>query len=155
MINRVGIRQESASLGVLVGGNFNHDGTALYQAMSTLFIAQLEGFHLSLVQQFMVVVTGVVASVGMAGIPEAGLVTMALIFNAVGLPVADIALLLPIDWFLDRCRTTINVLGDTSVACLLDGRLQADTATEEEFEEVSQPSALSTSASAGMLAADG
>jgi DAACS family dicarboxylate/amino acid:cation (Na+ or H+) symporter len=132
MINRVGIRQESASLGVLVGGNFNHDGTALYQAMSTLFIAQLEGFHLSLVQQFMVVVTGVVASVGMAGIPEAGLVTMALIFNAVGLPVADIALLLPIDWFLDRCRTTINVLGDTSVACLLEGKHKGELPAQNE-----------------------
>jgi Na+/H+-dicarboxylate symporter len=119
---KVGLRQDTASLGVLVGGNFNHDGTALYQAMSALFVAQLIGMHLTLVHQVIVVVTGVVASVGMAGVPEAGLVTMTLIFTAVGLPVSYISLLLPVDWFLDRCRTTINVLGDTSVACLLEGR---------------------------------
>ena len=110
------------SLGVLVGGNFNHDGTALYQAMSALFVAQLIGMKLTLIHQIIVVATGVIASVGMAGVPEAGLVTMTLIFTAVGLPVSYISLLLPIDWFLDRCRTTINVLGDTSVACLLEGK---------------------------------
>jgi Na+/H+-dicarboxylate symporter len=122
MVDRVGLREDTASLGVLIGGNFNHDGTALYQAMSALFIAQIAGIHLTLIHQAIVVVTGVVASMGMAGVPEAGLVTMTLIFTAVDLPVGYISLLLPIDWFLDRCRTTINVLGDTSVACLLEGR---------------------------------
>jgi len=61
------------------------------------------------------------ASVGAAGIPEAGLVTMTLVFHAVGLPTEYIALLLTVDWFLDRCRTTINVMGDMNVSCLLDG----------------------------------
>ncbi len=135
MTKNVGLRPETASLGVLVGGNFNHDGTALYQAMSTLFIAQMMGMHLSLVQQFMVVVTGVVASIGMAGIPEAGLVTMTLIFKAVNLPTSTIVLLLPVDWFLDRCRTTINVLGDTSVACLLEGRHRIETPVTEATEK--------------------
>jgi DAACS family dicarboxylate/amino acid:cation (Na+ or H+) symporter len=73
----------------------------------------------------MVVVTSVVASVGAAGIPEAGLVTMTLVFNAVGLPSAYIALLLTVDWFLDRCRTAINVMGDMNVSCLLDGKRRA------------------------------
>jgi Na+/H+-dicarboxylate symporter len=121
MTERLGLRGDSASLGVLVGGNFNHDGTALYQAMCALFVAQLSGNHLSIVQQAIVVVTALVSAMGMAGIPEASLVTMGLIFNAVGLDVTYVALLLPVDWFLDRCRTAINVMGDTSVACLLDG----------------------------------
>ena len=121
----VGLREESASLGALVGANFNNDGTALYEAMSALFIAQMLGWNLSLPQQAMVVLTSVVASVGAAGIPEAGLVTMTLVFSAVGLPPEYIGILLTVDWFLDRCRTTINVLGDVNVSCLLDGRQPA------------------------------
>jgi len=119
---KVGLREEAASLGALVGSNFNNDGTALYEAMSALFIAQMIGIDLTLSQQTMVVLTSVLASVGAAGIPEAGLVTMTLVFSAVGLPTGYIALLLPVDWFLDRCRTTINVMGDMNVACILDGR---------------------------------
>ncbi len=120
--NRVGLREKSASLGALLGSNFNNDGTALYEAMAALFIAQMTGLELSITQQLMVVLTSVVASVGAAGIPEAGLVTMTLVFHAVGLDPVYIALLLPVDWFLDRCRTAINVMGDMNVNCLLDGR---------------------------------
>ncbi len=119
---KVGLREESASLGALVGSNFNNDGTALYEAMAALFVAQLVGVTLSLPQQAMVVLTSVIASVGAAGIPEAGLVTMTLVFNAVHLPPGYIALLLPVDWFLDRCRTMINVMGDMNVSCILDGK---------------------------------
>lgn len=118
----VGLREQSASMGALVGSNFNNDGTALYEAMSALFVAQLLGLQLSLGQQFTVVLTSVIASVGAAGIPEAGLVTMTMVFRAVALPTDYIALLLTVDWLLDRCRTTINVMGDMTVACLLDGR---------------------------------
>jgi DAACS family dicarboxylate/amino acid:cation (Na+ or H+) symporter len=119
---KVGLREKSATLGAYVGANFNNDGTALYEAMAALFIAQYLGIHLEPLEQVMVVLTSVVASVGAAGIPEAGLVTMTLVFTAVGLPVEYIALLLPVDWFLDRCRTVINVMGDMNVACLLDGK---------------------------------
>lgn len=127
---RVGLRERSASLGALVGANFNNDGTALYEAMAALFVSQLLaaqglGQHLTFGQQLMVVLTSVVASVGAAGIPEAGLVTMTLVFNAVDLPIEYIALLLPVDWFLDRCRTMINVMGDMNVSCMLDGRKRA------------------------------
>lgn len=120
--DRVKIREESASMGALVGSNFNNDGTALYEAMSALFIAQMIGMNLPLEKQLLVVLTSIVASVGAAGIPEAGLVTMTLVFTAVGLPTNFIALLLTADWFLDRCRTTINVMGDMNVSCLLDGK---------------------------------
>jgi Na+/H+-dicarboxylate symporter len=128
---RVGLRKESASLGALVGANFNNDGTALYEAMAALFVSQLLaaqglGAELTLPQQLLVVLTSVVASVGAAGIPEAGLVTMTLVFHAVDLPTEYIALLLPVDWFLDRCRTVINVLGDVNVSCMLDGRTREE-----------------------------
>ncbi|HEX8522917.1 MAG TPA: dicarboxylate/amino acid:cation symporter [Tepidisphaeraceae bacterium] len=119
---KVGLREESASLGALVGSNFNNDGTALYEAMCALFVAQMIGVDLTLTQQLLVILTSVAASVGAAGIPEAGLVTMTLVFSAVHLPTGYIALLLPIDWFLDRCRTAINVLGDMNVACMLEGK---------------------------------
>lgn len=125
----VGLRERSASMGALVGANFNNDGTALYEAMSALFVSQLLGRNLGLRDQFFVVLTSVAASVGAAGIPEAGLVTMTLVFNAVGLPTEYIALLLTVDWFLDRCRTAINVMGDMNVSCLLDGKTSEEAAT--------------------------
>jgi DAACS family dicarboxylate/amino acid:cation (Na+ or H+) symporter len=123
---KVGLREESASMGSLIGANFNNDGTALYEAMAALFVAQLIGVDLTIGQQLLVVVTSIIASVGAAGIPEAGLVTMTLVFTAVKLPIEYIALLLTVDWFLDRCRTTINVLGDVNVSCLLDGKTREE-----------------------------
>jgi Na+/H+-dicarboxylate symporter len=124
------LREESASLGVMVGGTFNHDGTALYEAMAALFISQAIGQHLSFSQQMVVVLMAVIASVGAAGIPEAGLVTMIAVFNAVHLPIEYIPLLLPLDWFLDRCRTTINVVGDLASTCILDGKTPAEPLAE-------------------------
>jgi Na+/H+-dicarboxylate symporter len=120
--DKIGLRESSASLGALVGTNFNNDGTALYEAMSALFISQVLGLHLTLGQQFVVILTSIFASVGAAGIPEAGLVTMTLVFTSVGLPTQYIALLLTVDWFLDRSRTVINVMGDMTVSSLLDGK---------------------------------
>jgi Na+/H+-dicarboxylate symporter len=125
LINKVGLRESSASLGALVGSNFNNDGTALYEAMSALFIAQVVGADLNLLQQLMVVLTSIVASVGAAGIPEAGLVTMTLVLTSVGLPTEYIAILITVDWFLDRCRTAINVMGDMTVSALIDGKIQS------------------------------
>ncbi len=121
---KLGLRERSSSMGALVGANFNNDGTALYEAMAALFVSQMLGMNLSLEQQTMVALTSVIASVGAAGIPEAGLVTMTLVFNAVGLPVQYIVFLITVDWFLDRCRTAINVLGDVNVSCLLDGKVK-------------------------------
>ena len=111
----------------MVGGAFNHDGTALYEAMAALFISQLlVAQHLisplSFGQQLIIVFMSVTASVGAAGIPEAGLVTMMAVFTAVRLPTEYIPMLLVVDWFLDRCRTAINVMGDMSVTCILDGK---------------------------------
>ncbi|AFY43253.1 dicarboxylate/amino acid:cation symporter [Nostoc sp. PCC 7107] len=119
---KVGLRESSASLGALVGANFNNDGTALYEAMSALYISQVIGQHLNLGQQLIVVLTSIFASVGAAGIPNAGLVTMTLVFTSVRLPTEYIALLVTVDWFLDRCRTAINVMGDMTVSAVLDGK---------------------------------
>ena len=122
VLQKLGLRKSSASLGALVGSNFNNDGTALYEAMSALFISQVLGQNLSLEQQLVVVLTSIVASVGAAGIPEAGLVTMTLVFSSVGLPTVYIAILITVDWFLDRCRTAINVMGDMTVSAVIDGK---------------------------------
>lgn len=133
LIENVGLRPKSASLGALVGSNFNNDGTALYEATAALFMAQALGLHLDIGRQVIVVLTSILASVGAAGIPEAGLVTMTLVFKAVSLPTSAIALLISVDWFLDRCRTAMNVMGDVTVATLLDAQGTAsDAAAPEE-----------------------
>lgn len=120
--DKLGIKEDNANLGIMVGGTFNHDGTALYEAMAALLVAQAMGQHLTFQQQVIVVVMAMIASVGAAGIPEAGLVTMIAVFSAVNLPIEFIAFLLPVDWFLDRCRTTINVMGDMTSTCILDAK---------------------------------
>ena len=122
LVANVKVRESSANLGALVGANFNNDGTALYEAMAALFVAQLLGHHLPWDSQLVIVLCAVAASVGAAGIPSAGLITMTLEFTAVGLPLEYSLLLIPIDWFLDRFRTMINVCGDLCVSCVLDGR---------------------------------
>lgn len=124
LTRRVGVRESSANLAALVGTNFNNDGTALYEAVAALFVAQALGLDLSLGQQVVVMLAAITASVG-AAVPEAGLVSMTLVFGAVGLPTEAIGSLLVVDWLLDRCRTATNVLGDISVAALLDGRARA------------------------------
>src|SRR5262249_29498328 len=129
---RIGLRGQSASLGALVGANFNNDGTALYEAMAALFIAQMLGVELGFGQQLMVVLTSVIASVGAAGIPEAGLVTMSLVFSAVKLPPEYLPLLPAVVWFGVRRRTMTTVMGGGGGGCLRGGGPGggANTATE-------------------------
>lgn len=102
-----------------IGATINMDGTALYEAVAAIFIAQHLGISLSVGQVIVVSLTATAAAIGAAGIPQAGLVTMAIVLTAVGLPVDEITLILPIDWFLDRFRTAINVLGDAYGAGLV------------------------------------
>ncbi|XP_046898627.1 excitatory amino acid transporter 2a [Hypomesus transpacificus] len=96
-----------------VGATINMDGTALYEAVAAIFIAQMNGIHLDWGQIITVSLTATLASVGAASIPSAGLVTMLLILTAVGLPTQDISLLVAVDWLLDRFRTSVNVVGDS------------------------------------------
>merc|ERR1719273_335481 len=95
-----------------IGATINMDGTALYEAVSAIFIAQLRGIPLDAGQVVTISITATAASIGAAGIPSAGLVTMVMVLQTVGLPTSDIGLLLAIDWLLDRFRTTMNVFGD-------------------------------------------
>jgi DAACS family dicarboxylate/amino acid:cation (Na+ or H+) symporter len=120
LIGKLGVSRESSQLAACIGTNFNNDGTALYQATAALFMAQVMGYSLSPIDQIIIVLTTLVASVGAGGIPSGSFVTLPLIFAAVGLPADKIPVLLTIDWFVDRCRTTSNVLGDMTVAILLD-----------------------------------
>jgi DAACS family dicarboxylate/amino acid:cation (Na+ or H+) symporter len=119
-LERLGISRRSSQLTACIGTNFNNDGTALYQATAALFIAQALGYPLSLTDQVVIMLTTLIASVGAGGIPSGSFVTMPLIFAAVRLPSDKIPILLTVDWLLDRCRTTSNVLGDMTVAVLLD-----------------------------------
>ena len=103
-----------------LGSTVNMDGTALYEACAAMFIAQAYGIDLSFGQQIIVFVTATLAAVGAAGIPEAGLVTLIIVLNAVGLPLEGISLLIAVDWFLDRFRTMVNVWGDSVGAAVID-----------------------------------
>ena len=96
------------------------NGTALYEAVAALFIAQMFGIDLGVTDQIIIFMTATLAAIGAAGIPEAGLVTMVMVLQSVGLPLEGIGMLLAIDWFLDRCRTTDNVWGDSIGSAVID-----------------------------------
>merc|ERR1719445_2043244 len=96
-----------------IGATINMDGTALYEAVAAIFISQVNGMELGLGQILAVSITATAASIGAAGIPQAGLVTMVMVLETVGLPAEDVTIILAVDWLLDRFRTAINVLGDS------------------------------------------
>ena len=106
------VKPEIAGFVIPLGATINMDGTALYEAAAALFIANLAGIDLSLAQQFIVFFTAMIAAMGAPGIPSAGMVTMVMVLQSVGLPAEAIAILLPIDRLLDTLRTTVNVQGD-------------------------------------------
>ncbi|XP_035463143.1 excitatory amino acid transporter 1 [Scophthalmus maximus] len=103
-----------------VGATINMDGTALYEALAALFIAQVNNIEMNFGQIITISITATAASIGAAGIPQAGLVTMVIVLTSVGLPTDDITLIIAVDWFLDRLRTTTNVLGDSIGAGIVE-----------------------------------
>ncbi|XP_037647866.1 solute carrier family 1 member 9 [Sebastes umbrosus] len=117
-----------------IGATINMDGTALYEAVAAIFIAQMNDISLDTGQIITVSMTATLASVGAASIPSAGLVTMLLILTAVGLPTQDISLLIAVDWLLDRMRTSINVVGDSFGAGIVDHLSKAELAEIDAAE---------------------
>ena len=107
------VDKRAAKFVLPLGSTVNMDGTALYEAVAVMFIAQAYGIHMMPMDQVLIFITATLAAIGAAGIPEAGLVTMVIVLTAVGLPMEGIGLLLAVDWFLDRLRTTVNVWGDS------------------------------------------
>ncbi|TSM28191.1 Excitatory amino acid transporter 1 [Bagarius yarrelli] len=130
-----------------VGATINMDGTALYEALAAIFIAQVNNMEMNFGQIITISITATAASIGAAGIPQAGLVTMVIVLTSVGLPTDDITLIIAVDWFLDRLRTTTNVLGDSIGAGIIeflsrdelqDGDLEMGNCVLEE-NEVKKP----------------
>jgi Na+/H+-dicarboxylate symporter len=117
--DQLGVKPEIAGFVIPLGATMNMDGTALYEAAAALFIANLVGVELSFVQQLIVFLTAMLASVGAPGIPSAGMVTIVLVLQSVGLPAEAIAILLPVDRMLDTLRTTVNVEGDMTASLVV------------------------------------
>lgn len=120
---RAGISNRVGSFVLPLGATVNMDGTALYEVVAVLFIAQLSGIDLSLAQQVIVALTALLASIGAAGIPHAGLVMMIIILQAVGLPTESQGLIIAVDRILDMCRTAVNVWSD-SCGCAVISRFE-------------------------------
>jgi Na+/H+-dicarboxylate symporter len=108
-----------------IGATVNMDGTALYQGVAAVFIAQIYGIDLTVGDQTTIVVSATMASIGAAGVPGAGMLTLAMVLAAVGVPVEGVALVIGVDRILDMFRTTTNVVGD-STATVLVARMQGD-----------------------------
>ena len=120
-----GVSRRSTEFVLPLGATINMDGTALYEAAAAIFIAQIYAgvnpeFQFGMTETIVIAVTATLAAIGAAGIPEAGLVTMLIVLNAVGLPIEYLPLILPVDWFLDRFRTATNGFGDAVGSAVVD-----------------------------------
>ncbi len=124
--DEAGISPRASRFVLPLGATVNMDGTALYEAVAAVFIAQAYGIDLSGAQLVIVLLTATLAAVGAAAIPQAGLVTMVMVLAAVNVPVEGIGILLSVDWLLDRFRTTVNVWGDSVGCAIVDRRLELE-----------------------------
>ncbi|HEY7841753.1 MAG TPA: dicarboxylate/amino acid:cation symporter, partial [Gammaproteobacteria bacterium] len=133
-----GVDRRAARFIIPLGATVNMNGTALYQGVATMFIAQAYGLDMSISQQAIILITATLAAVGTAGVPQAGLVMLLIVFAAVNLPTEGLGLILAVDWFVDRCRSTINVWGDLVGAAVIERRVfsprsQSAVDVEDEF----------------------
>jgi DAACS family dicarboxylate/amino acid:cation (Na+ or H+) symporter len=119
-LDRLGVSRSSSTLGAMVGTNLNNDGIILYEGMAVMLVAQAYGQHLGLGQQLVAAGACLVAAMGVAGVPEAGFISLALVLNTVGLPIDILPLLLTVDWILGRARSVTNVLSDMVLSTMID-----------------------------------
>ena len=117
--DKLGVDQSVASFTIPLGATINMDGTAIMQGVATVFIAQVYGIDLTITDFLMVILTATLASIGTAGVPGVGLIMLAMVLQQVGLPVEGIALIIGVDRLLDMVRTSVNVCGDSMIACLI------------------------------------
>ena len=117
--DKLGVDQSVASFTIPLGATINMDGTAIMQGVATVFIAQVYGIDLTMMDFLMVILTATLASIGTAGVPGVGLIMLAMVLQQVGLPVEGIALIIGVDRLLDMVRTSVNVCGDSMIACLI------------------------------------
>ena len=122
----LGVRKDTAKFVLPLGATINMDGTALYESVAAIFIAQAYGIHLGVTQQLIIFLTASLAAIGAAAIPGAGLITMSIVLSAVGLPIEGIGLILAVDRVLDMFRTTVNVFGDSVGTVVVDSMLSSD-----------------------------
>lgn len=115
----VGVSNEISSFVLPLGATINMDGTALYQGVAAVFIAQVFGMDLNITQQLTIVLTATLASIGAAGVPGVGMITLTMVLKAIGVPLEGIALILGVDRILDMCRTIVNITGDAACATVV------------------------------------
>ncbi len=118
-VEHIGVSREYSSFIIPLGATINMDGTALYQGVAAVFIAQIYGIPLALTDQITIVLMATLASVGAAGVPAAGIITLAMVLTQMGIPLEGIALILGVDRFLDMCRTTTNIIGDMTCSVVI------------------------------------
>ena len=118
-----GVDKRSVKFVLPIGATINMDGTALYESVAVMYIAQAYNMPMGLGDQAIIFITATLAAIGAAGIPQAGLVTMLIVLNAVNLPIEGIGMILAVDWFLDRFRTVVNVWGDSVGAAVIEPHL--------------------------------
>ncbi|HEY9201072.1 MAG TPA: dicarboxylate/amino acid:cation symporter, partial [Gammaproteobacteria bacterium] len=123
---KAGVSNRVSSFTLPLGATVNMDGTALYECVAAMFIAQAYGLELSLTTQFIIVLVALITSIGVAGIPSASLVAITIILSTIGLPLEAVGLILAVDRVLDMCRTSVNIFSD-SVAAVVIGRLEGET----------------------------
>lgn len=139
------VKRDIAGFVVPLGATVNMDGTALYEAAAALFIANLAGIDLNFGQQLIVFFTAMLSAIGAPGIPSAGMVTMVMVLQSVGLPVEGLAILLPIDRLLDTIRTAVNVEGDMVGSLVVQRLTKERSSVADDGQERSQSSAAALS----------
>jgi Na+/H+-dicarboxylate symporter len=115
----LGVSREICSFALPLGATINMDGTALYHGVSTVFITQVYGLSLTPAQQLTIVLTALLASIGTAGTPAAGVITLAIVLKSIGVPLEGIAIIWGVERILDMCRSVVNVTGDASCAVVV------------------------------------